>query len=438
VSNLIEIHARHIFDASIRAVHPTELLKNEIIVEESTITIARESFSKKDMPSLYVIGAGKASAAMAVEIEKLLGQWITEGIIATKYRHALPTTSIKTIEAGHPLPDTNSVEAAQKTIDLLERVKPSDIIICLISGGASALWCDVPSGIVLNELQITFDLLIRSGATIEEINTVRKHLSKMKGGQLLTHCPGAKVFTFMISDVSSDDPAVIASGPTVPDYTFFQDAYNVLGKYSLLDIIPISVRQYIQNGMQGLIAETLKPESFDSSLIKNKIIGTNQLALEAASLKANELGYEVYVLPGRITGDTEEEAKKFVDQALKRVSNKSICLLAGGETTLKVKGTLKGGRNQHFVLASLMELQKHPSDSIVILSGGTDGTDGPTDAAGAVADASTLLLAAEKKLSLADFLERYDSYHFFQQTKGLILTGPTQTNVMDIMIALIH
>lgn len=431
-------HAREIFNASIRAVLPSELLGIEIIQEDTAIKISGESFSKEKFPSLYVIGAGKASAAMAVEVEKRLINFITEGIVTTKYQHGLPTSKIKTIEASHPIPDESSVSAARKTISLLKKVKQNDLVICLISGGASSLWCDLPPGISLSDLQLTFDILINSGARIEEINTVRKHLSKIKGGQLLSHCLGARVFTLLISDVPSDDLAAIASGPTVPDPTTFHDAYAVLDKYNLLDSIPNSILQHIKNGVQGSVPETLKPEDFNSSIVKNKIIGSNQLALEAAARKARELGYEVHILPEKITGIADEEARKFVASAQKYAGKKPTCLIAGGEPTLKVKGHGKGGRNQHFVLEALKEMQKQGNNSIVVLSGGTDGTDGPTDAAGAVADLSTLSLAIQRNLSLNDYLENNDSYHFFQQTQGLIFTGPTQTNVMDVMIALIN
>jgi glycerate-2-kinase len=380
---------------------------------------------------------------MAVETEKIFGEYIRDGLVTTKYGHALTTRKIRIKEAAHPVPDENCIMAVAETRQLLNKVTPDDLIICLISGGASALWCDVPAGASLREIQTMFEELIKSGAAIGEINTVRKHLSCIKGGQLIRYCGGAKIISLIISDVPGDDLTVIASGPTVADASTFGDAYAVLLKYNLLSRLPQSISGHIEKGIQGMIEETPKPGDLLFKNTVNKIIGNNKIALLAAAGSAEALGYHTLIIPQLITGDAEEEAKKLITLAANYEGEKPVCILQGGETTVNVTGKGKGGRNQHFVLAALNELQKlqneNSSDEITILSGGTDGTDGPTDATGAVADRDTVNKAAQKNLSIQQYLNNHDAYHFFETTTGsLLITGPTQTNVMDIMMAIVE
>ena len=434
--------ALQIFNAAVTAVQPAQLLYAHLSFSGDALKISNHTLPLESFRNLYVIGAGKAAAAMAVVTEKIIGKYITEGIVVTKYGHALPCNRIKILEGAHPVPDEHCENAVKATVQLLQRATEHDIIICLISGGASALWCDVPEGITLEEIQTTFDKLIKSGASIQEINTVRKHLSSIKGGQLAKYCNGARLFSLIISDVPGDDVSVIASGPTIADETTFEDAYTVLIKYDLFQSLPWSIQAYINAGISGKIADTPKPGNPVFWNTVNTNIGSNAVALKAASAKARDLGYSTHINTTLIIGDVEEEAKKLIDSVMAYNSTKPACLLQGGETTVRVTGNGKGGRNQHFVLAALNfmdtteDITSH--NNVLILSGGTDGTDGPTDAAGAIGDASIIQSAKEKALFIQDYLHDHNAYNFFEQTGGLLITGATQTNVMDIMLAIVY
>ena len=435
---MVRHDAVEIFFAAVSSVQPAQLLAKHLLVQDDSLLIGGTSIPKTEINNIYVIGAGKAVAAMAVETEKILGRYITDGLVVTKYHHSLPCKKIIVIEAAHPVPDENGIAAVEKTKQLLQKVGKNDIVICLISGGASALWCDLPEGISLQDMQVISNALLKSGASIEEMNAVRKHFSTIKGGQLINHCNGARVFSFMISDVPGDKPEVIASGPTVADPSSFEDAKKVFEKYNLSSILPKAILTYMDKGISGTIAETPKPGDPIFNNTFNKIIGTNTIALNAAAQKATTMGYHVHAITNIVTGDTEEEAKKLVEFAMQFDGPFPACIIQGGETTIKVTGTGKGGRNQHFVLSALKEIKNSKSSAnISILSGGTDGSDGPTDATGAIADRDTLVKAEQSNLPIDKYLENNDAYNFFNKTDGLLITGPTQTNVMDIMIAII-
>jgi glycerate 2-kinase len=434
--------ALQIFNAALAAVQSAQLLPLHLSITSEAIIIFNHTIPFHSFNHIYVIGAGKAASAMAVATEEILGNYITDGLVVTKYGHALPGKKIRIIEGAHPVPDENCMLAVKATVQLLQKATKDDIVICLISGGASALWCDVPEGITLEEIQTTFDKLIKSGATIQEINTVRKHLSSIKGGQLVRYCNGAKLFSLIISDVPGDDVSVIASGPTVGDATTFSDAYAILLKYHLFHYLPGSIQSRINNGLQGKTDDTPKPEDSLFYNTINTIIGSNIIAIQAAATKAKDLGYTVSINNLLITGDAEVEAKKLVNSVIQYRGAKPACILQGGETTVKVTGRGRGGRNQHFVLAALGELSKELhnnfNNEILILSSGTDGTDGPTDATGAIGDNGIIQLASGKGLSIRDYLQDCNAYEFFQQTGGLIITGATQTNVMDVMLAIVY
>lgn len=434
--------ALEIFNAAVAAVQPAPLLQQHLVVEKDNIYISKYIIPRHSFNNIYVIGAGKAAAAMAVATEQILGEFITDGLVTTKYHHALPCNKIKVIEGAHPVPDENCVAAVEATIQLLKKVAAGDVVICLISGGASALWCDVPETLSLAAIQSTFNQLITSGATIQEVNTVRKHLSSIKGGQLVKYCNGAKLFTLIISDVPGDDISSIASGPTVGDETTFMDAYAILLKYDLFHYLPDTVQAYINNGVNKLIADTPKPRDVIFQHTINTVIGNNAVAIKAAAKRAQELGYIVETNDILVTGDCEAAAEKLVMKAITYKGNKPVCFIQGGETTVKVTGSGKGGRNQHFVLTALYNLCKNESilqdNNIVVLSGGTDGTDGPTDAASAIAAINDCRLIKERNISIETYLRNHDAYHFFQQTNNLIITGATQTNVMDIMLTIVY
>ena len=429
------VHAEAIYRAAVAAVQPAALLPQYLQLKGDVLQIGNQTISFANS-NLYVIGAGKAAAAMAQTVESILGDHIKAGIVTTKYEHALPLETITCIEAAHPVPDENSVKAVEQTINLLKQTKANDVIICLLSGGASSLWVDTPADLSLPELQQTFQLLLRSGASIDEMNCVRRHLSQIKGGQLLRYAPEANWFTFIISDVPGDQLQDIASGPTSADITTFADAMNVINKYKLQQQLPVSVLKYLQKGVNAEVADSTKPGDQLLKQVSNIIIGSNKTAIAAAKQKAGQLGYNVVVQEELLTGETAEAASHIIQRVTEHHANKPGCLLFGGETTVTVTGNGKGGRNQQLALCALQQLRNNPNN-ITLLSAGTDGTDGPTDAAGAFADHALLKAADEQQLSIKDAINQNDAYHFFEKVNGLLKTGATQTNVMDIVIVLV-
>jgi len=434
--------AKEIFYAAINAVQPQLLLPDHVYVHEEMLHIAGQKINVSSINNLIVIAAGKAAPAMAKETEKQLGSLITKGICITKYEHAVPLDEFQTVEAAHPVPDKNSILAGKLVLQAVQNVSVNDIVLILLSGGASSLLADIPEGCKLEDIQQLSDLLVNSGASIEQINIVRKHVSSIKGGQLAKAAYPATVFTLIISDVPGDDPCSIASGPTVPDRSTFEEAYHVLVKYDIWNQVSESVRQYLEKGLNAEIEETPKPGSLFFINTFSEIIGNNKLALEAAKMSASQAGYHVVILNNVLSGDTEMEARQFVQYLLDYDGNLPACIIMGGETTLKVTGNGKGGRNQHFALCSLYELlQKSKTKydrNITILSAGTDGTDGPTDAAGAVIDAEMIKAGMINKVRLNKHLADFDAHSFFDKVGGLIITGPTQTNVMDMVVGLIN
>lgn len=426
--------AKEIYKAAVAAVQPAVLLQQFLSVDENGIRINTEQLNIQPN-SVFVIGAGKAAAAMAQTVESILGNYIKAGVITTKYEHALPLQKINCIEAAHPVPDEQSVLAIKQTIELLQQTTADDVIICLLSGGASSLWADLPEGVNLKEIQHSFDLLLKSGANISEMNCVRRHLSSVKGGQFLRYAPHAHWFTLIISDVPGDSIRDIASGPTSADATSFADAINIINKYHLQQQLPYSVLQHLKKGMNGETADTIKPGDVLLNKVKNIIIGRNKTCIEAAKQKAEELGYTVVVNDELLTGETADAAQTILQKATQYLSTKPACFLFGGETTVTVTGNGKGGRNQHLALCALQQLTGQ--QNITFLAAGTDGTDGPTDAAGAFIDDALLKAAEQQQLSISEAINNNDAYHFFEKVNGLLKTGATQTNVMDIVIVLI-
>jgi glycerate 2-kinase len=429
-------NAIQIFKAAVEAVQPPRLMQQHLYTDENCIHIAGHILSKSSISNLIVIAVGKAAAAMAQQAELQLGNIITDGICITKYEHGLPLQKIKLLETAHPVPDENSVKAGGAVLELITGLTKDDVVLVLISGGASSLMADVPEGCTITDVQTCFELLLKSGATIHEMNAVRKHLSKIKGGQLAKAAQPAKVFSLILSDVVGDDTDTIASGPTVPDLSTFNDVQEILLKYQLWHAIPAAIENHLTKGLQQQIAETPKPGELFFQNTFTQIIGSNRIALQAAAAKAKQLGYYTIIYKENVTEDAEQFARAFIQQFIYYTGTKPACILCGGETTVKVTGNGKGGRNQHLVLCALDELskQKKLHHTITVLSGGTDGTDGPTDAAGAVNDSNSLPDDLLLKKCLADC----NAYHYFEQTGGLIKTGPTQTNVMDVMLLLIE
>ncbi len=429
-----------IFIHALKAVDPIEAVKRCLKVEGDDLTVNGKTYSLQDYGHIYVVGAGKAGASMALAVEAILGDRITKGVINVKYGYLSELKRVKLNEVGHPIPDEKGVSGSQEIAGLLERLGENDLVICLISGGGSALLPSPAEGITLEDKQKMTNLLLECGANINEINAIRKHISELKGGGLARLTYPSTLITLILSDVVGDPLDVIASGPTVPDKSTFGDCMAILKKYNLLEKVPQSIKGRIQRGVNGEIEETPKTGSPIFEKTQNVIIGSNIIAVKSAEQRARELGYNPLILSTSIEGETREVAKVHAAIAKEIVkTNHPIgppaCVISGGETTVTIRGKGLGGRNQEFVLASALDIQG--LKDVVVLSGGTDGTDGPTDAAGAIADVDTVRRARELGLDANVYLEDNDSYHFFEKLEDLLITGPTNTNVMDLRLILV-
>jgi hydroxypyruvate reductase len=437
--------AELIFSRALSAVDPSRILKDGIRIEEGRLWIRIEGnsekvFDLKAFHNIFLVGTGKASNSMAHAVEEIFGDWLTKGVITTKYGHLLPLKKTEIIEAGHPIPDQKGYEGAKKILALLKESGPKDLVIFLLSGGGSALLPFPADGIELKEKQEVTQLLLDCGADIREINTIRKHISRMKGGWLAKWTYPSTLIGFILSDVVGDQLDVIGSGPTVPDPSTFEEATEILKKYDLLNEISPSIQKHLQLGKEGKVEETPKPGDAVFEKVYNMIIGSNILALRAAEKEATSMGLNTLILSSSIVGETREAARFHTAIAKEVISSgnpirKPACILSGGETTVTIKGNGLGGRNQEFVLAGAIEI--NGMEKVVLLSGGTDGTDGPTDATGAVADHTTVQRAKSMGLDPKVYLENNDAYPFFEKLGGLLITGPTHTNVMDVRILLI-
>ena len=442
-SKLIESlrqHADEIFQAALKAVDPIEAIHRYVKLEQETLWVGDRRFELKDYDRILVVGAGKAGAPMAKALEDLLDNRIENGLIVTKEGHGLPLQRIRIQEASHPVPDARGIRGAEDILAMVSDAVETDLVLCVISGGGSALLVAPSEGVTLEDKQEVTRLLLACGADIHEINTVRKHLSRAKGGGLARMTHPATMVSLILSDVIGDDLNVIASGPTVPDPSTFMDAEAVLKKYDILNRVPSSIHNRIQSGVEGQIEDTAKPGAASFQRCFFELIGTNIQALMAAGRAAEDLGYQSLVLSSTVEGEAREVVKVHTAIAKEICSSGNpisppACVLSGGETTVTLKGDGKGGRNQEFALAASLELVG--TENIVVLSAGTDGTDGPTDAAGAVADGATVARAHAKGLDPLDYLKRNDSYHFFQALDDLVITGPTRTNVMDVYMVLV-
>lgn len=435
MTNMIREHATSIFNAAVDAVQPSRLMQQHVQLYDGTLTVCGKTFSLPAGRPVWIFGAGKAAAAMAQALEPILSHVPVQGIVITKYEHALPLQHIRVAEAGHPLPDENGVQATAQMVTQLKAVQPGDVVLFLLSGGASALLADYPAGASLTQVQQVFELLLKSGADIHEMNVVRKHLSSVKGGQLALLADTDAWGSLILSDVVGDDLSIIGSGPTVPDPSTFSEAVAILDKYHLTAKLPAAIHAHVRRGCAGDVPETPKPGLPGLKHVHNFLIGSNAIALEAAARKAISLGYATAILTSTATGQASTVAAELVTAAKDWKGLRPACILMGGESTVTVTGNGLGGRNQHLALAAGLLLAKQTG--ITVLSAGSDGTDGPTDAAGAVTDQELMLSAAVQGLDAAHYLTQHDAYHFFEKAGGLIKTGPTQTNVMDIMLAII-
>ena len=430
--------ATEIFLSAVESVMPENLIRKNLSVRDGKLTLRDICINLADFEHIYLVGFGKASAQMARTFEELLGDWLTGGHILTKYHHSVKLSKCSITEAGHPYPDKNGVDGTLRIRELAELATERDLILVLISGGGSSLLTDLPGILSLEALASLNKLLVHSGATIQEINSIRKHLSELKGGQLARIAYPAKLISFLISDVVGDAPDVIASGPTVADPSTYERALQILHKYRLQKLVSSNILHHLECGKLGKIPETVKAGDPCLMRTRNIVLGNNEVALDRAKMVATALNYEAKIVSRRVEGDVVEvaaylfrEINSYRDAAGKR----KIALLFGGEPTVQIQGSGKGGRNQH--LALLMAEKMKGSMGITFLAAGTDGSDGPTDATGAVCDGSTFQHALNLGLKPYEMIANFDSYTFFEKTGEHLRTGPTYTNVMDLMIVLL-
>ncbi|WP_336518123.1 glycerate kinase type-2 family protein [Pollutibacter soli] len=431
--------AREIYEAAIAAVQPDRLIRKNLRMEGDELFAGDFKYKLEPGTQIFLLCVGKAAAAMAIAAEEILGEKIGDGLVLTKYDHSLPLKKLRIIEAGHPVPDENSRRGAEAILSISKQARPADIVVLLLSGGASALMSDLSAGIDVTEFDLLTKQLLNSGADIKELNTVRKHLSFLKGGQLARLVSPAKLVCLALSDVPGDAPDIIGSGPTVADLSTFADAVEVLKKYELWNGAGQSIKKRLQEGVEGRIEETPKPGDKDLVNSDYRIIGNNRVAVEAAAEKAKSLGYQTVISYKELSGEAAEQSIAFLEDSLSREGSLPLCVIAGGETTVTVKGSGKGGRNQQMALSSIAYAMKNQAalqKNWLLLAGSTDGTDGPTDAGGAFADTELINALKKYEVDPQPWLDNNDAYNFFKKYGGLLMTGPTQTNVMDILIVL--
>jgi hydroxypyruvate reductase len=429
--------ARQIWEAALDAANPATCIDKNLKVQDRTLLVGG-----KELPTdgrIIVIGAGKAASRMAQVVEEKLGDRISSGLVVTKYGHGLPLRKIRQIEAGHPIPDAAGVSGVVQMLDLLKGLTAQDLVLCLLSGGGSALWPAPADGITLEQKQEVTSQLLRAGATIVELNAVRKHLSSIKGGQLAARAAPARVVSLIMSDVIGDPLDFIASGPTAPDTTSFSEALSIIQKYGVA--VPDPVTERLRAGAQGQIPDTPKAGDPLFRDVDNLIIANNRLLVVAARAKAEALGFETRILGTEVEGEAREIARFYAAIAREAggsPATKPICVLAAGETTVTVRGRGLGGRNQEMALAWAIAMASRPLQTpTCFASVATDGSDGPTDAAGGLVDPATCQRAVNLGLVPSRYLADNDSSNFLQATGDLIVTGPTQTNLMDLQILLV-
>jgi glycerate 2-kinase len=431
-----------IFTAALRAADAGEAVRRHFSVRGGVLRAGDARIDLSVFDRIFVVGAGKAAASMALAVESVLGvSRLSGGVVSVKHGHTKPGIArIQLRESGHPLPDREGVQAARQIEMLLRETNARDLVIVVISGGASALLPAPAAPVTLRDKQRTTELLLRAGADIFELNAVRKHLSSLKGGRLAALAYPATVVSLLLSDVIGDPLDVIGSGPTAPDPSTYGDALRSIAKYSLTRKVPAVVLQHLEQGARGNLPETPKPGDPLFKNVHNVVVGSNRQALAAAAEKAKSLGYRPLLLSSTMCGETREVAGVHAEVVREILSSGNpakppICLLSGGETTVTVTGEGRGGRNQEFALAAAIQLSG--ASRWLVLSAGTDGTDGPTDAAGAFADGATVARASAAGSSPEQQLLENDSYTVFQSIKDLVKTGPTGTNVMDIHLFLV-
>ncbi|MBO8174909.1 MAG: glycerate kinase [Thermococcus sp.] len=424
-----------LMEEAIKSSDPYEAVKRALKMKDDKLIVRGKEFPIKGR--IYVLAFGKAACSMAKAVEEILGDKLEGGVAVTKYGYALPLKKLKVIEAGHPIPDENSMKGALAGVELAKKVDKDDILLVLISGGGSALFCLPEDGISLEDKIKTNELLLKSGAKIYEINTVRKHVSKVKGGKLAKLVKGTLI-SLILSDVVGDPLEAIASGPTVKDPTTFEDAYRILKVYGIWDKVPESVKRHIEKGLKGEVEETLKE---DLPNVYNFIIGSVSTACESAKRKAEELGLKAYILTTTLEGEAKDVALalgSIIEEAYNRNRpfKKPVVLIAGGETTVTILGKAGlGGPNQEIALSITRKISGLRGTAVLAMD--TDGTDGPTDAAGGLVDSYTLEILKKEGIDIEEYLATHSTYDALKKAKALLITGPTRTNVNSIFIAVI-
>ncbi|HEX8967451.1 MAG TPA: glycerate kinase [Chloroflexota bacterium] len=426
---------RAVLDAALTAVEPGQAVRRALVLDDDTLVVGGASYPLGGR-RVIVVGAGKASGPMAAAVEDVIGERApVVGSVTVRYGYTAPTRHVRLRQAGHPVPDAPGVEATRAIVDLLRTSDPSDLVVCVLSGGGSALLTWPAEGISLQDLQRTTDALLRCGATINDINVVRKHLDLVKGGGLAHLAAPAELLTLVLSDVVGNPLDAIASGPTVGDTSTFADAAAVLDRYGLWSQVPRPVAARVRDGLASRVAETPKPGDPVFERTRVAVVGSNLLACQAATEAAERMGLGSLVLSTFIEGEAREVGRVLAG-VLREVDasghplRRPCCIVAGGETTVTIRGSGRGGRNQELALAAAYGLRG--IDRVVLASIGTDGSDGPTDAAGAWVDGSTLDRAAALGIDADQALANNDSHTFFDRLGDLVRTGPTNTNVNDI------
>lgn len=423
---------------AIKAVDPYEAVKKLIYVENGRkLIVGKLSYDLSKKGNIYVVGAGKASFAIAQALEEILGGRIERGAINVKRGEKHKLKHVRVREAGHPIPDEVGLEGAREIMDIARKAKEGDLVFCAITGGASALMPLPAEGITLEDKKKITNLLLRCGATIDDINAVRKHISAIKGGRLARYIHPAEVINLIVID----EIAGLPWGPTVPDITTFGQAVHVLKKYDLWEKTPVSVKKHLERGLVDQSLETPKPKDFEGLMVQNIILANNEIACEAARERAERLGHSSMILSTVLEGESREAG--IVLAAIAKEVEKNgrpleppCVLIVGGETTVRIVGEPgEGGRNQELALAASLKIDG--SRKIVISSVATDGTDGPTDIAGGIVDGYTLERAREKGIDVFGNLMKHNSSYVFRQLGDAIFTGPTGTNVMDLGVIVI-
>lgn len=432
--------ANDIFTDALKAADPYLGIKKVLKIDNNDIVIDGKRYPAEDYSQVFVVGGGKASARMGQAVENILGDRISGGWINTKEGHAVPLKNISVHECGHPVPDERGIYGSCRILDILTGAHERSLIISLISGGGSALMPAPAEGITLQDKQEVTSILLNAGASINELNTLRKHLSQLKGGGMARAAFPARLHTLILSDVIGDPLDIISSGPTVGDSSNYKDCIEICDHYEIMETLPDNVRKRLRHGAVGIIPDTANEGEPYFSTVKNTLIGNNRMSVEAARKSAEEKGFNTIVLTTTLDGEASEVGNVLSSVASEIVASGNpvampACVICGGETTVTVRGNGKGGRNQEMALTVAQKLAG--VGDYVFLSGGTDGTDGPTDAAGGIVDGETVKRGEGKGLDCYSYLENNDSYHYLSAVDGLVMTGPTGTNVMDVQILLV-